>query len=106
MSKVGILVSATDTGTTGTGAGVWDGYITALKSQISGKPHYRVEPPITPGKHGAEGHKGEYDSAAKTLAADNNVSVLLLQALSRRRSVKHMLQIKLSLLQQREISPH
>jgi len=75
MSKVGILVSATDTGTTGTGAGVWDGYITALKSKITGNTQYRVEPPISPGKHGAGGHKAKYDTAAQTLAADNNVNV-------------------------------
>jgi ABC-type uncharacterized transport system substrate-binding protein len=77
MSKIGILVSATDTGTTGTGAGVWDGYMTALKGQISGNPQYREEPPITPGKKGAEGHKGKYDIAAQTLAGDHNVSIIV-----------------------------
>lgn len=82
MAKIGILVSATDTGTAGTGTGVWDGYITILKSQISANPsQYREEPPIispvTPGHHGAQGHKAKYDVAAQTLAGDHNVSVIV-----------------------------
>jgi hypothetical protein len=74
-NKIGILVSATDTGTPGTGTGVWDGYIAILKRQISGSPIYREEPNTS--SHGAEGHKAKYDKAANDLAGDTDVKVIV-----------------------------
>jgi hypothetical protein len=75
-NKIGILVSATDTGTPGTGTGVWDGYVTILKSQISASPsQYREEPNTS--SHGAQGHKAKYDTAANTLAHDTDVKVIV-----------------------------
>jgi putative ABC transport system substrate-binding protein len=75
MNKIGFLISATDTGTAGTGAGVWDQYIKAFKNAI-GTAHYHEEPARTRG-HGAGGDKGQYDTAAKNLAADNDVRVIV-----------------------------
>jgi hypothetical protein len=72
---VGILVSATDD------PDVWEGYITAFQSPIASNPQYHVEPAIissaTPGRHGAQGREQKYDDAAKALADDNTVNVVV-----------------------------
>jgi hypothetical protein len=74
--KVGLLISATDTGTTGTGPGAWDLYITALKEAVTGNPPYHEEPGST-GHYGAGGDKGNYDTGAQNLAADPDVKVIV-----------------------------
>jgi hypothetical protein len=72
--KIGLLISATDTA--GTGSGVWDDYITAVKAAIGTVPHHE-EPTRTTGRYGAGGDRKQYDIGAQNLAADKDVGVII-----------------------------
>jgi putative tryptophan/tyrosine transport system substrate-binding protein len=74
--NVGLLISGTDTGTAGTGAGVWDKYITDFKGAICTNNVTYYEHPGSPGHYGAGGDKTQYDNAVTQLVHDN-VSVIV-----------------------------
>jgi len=91
--KIGFLISATHG--SGDVAGVWDQYITAFQSAIcTSNVQYFEEPPGGGvGPHGAGGDKGKYDTAPTILYQFTRSMSLLLEALSRRPSVKNTPQL-------------